>query len=232
MRFGKTLSALEVVKQLDFTKTLILTHRPVVDASWFEDFGKIFYDNPKFLYGSKTNGSTFQTLEKQIKKEGHRYIYFASMQDLRGSTQVGGNFDKNNELFNTNWDFIIVDEAHEGTQTELGKNVLNELKKPNTKVLHLSGTPFNLLDNYKEDEIFTWDYVMEQKAKTEWDKIHFGDPNPYISLPKLNIYTYDLGNLVGGFTDEELAFNFREFFRVDQDGNFLHNKNLFNIRLK
>ena len=222
MRFGKTLSALEVVKQLDFTKTLILTHRPVVDASWFEDFGKIFYDNPKFLYGSKTNGSTFQTLEKQIKKEGHRYIYFASMQDLRGSTQVGGNFDKNNELFNTNWDFIIVDEAHEGTQTELGKNVLNELKKPNTKVLHLSGTPFNLLDNYKEDEIFTWDYVMEQRAKSNWDKIHFGDPNPYASLPKLNIFTYNLGNLLRSYKDEEIAFNFREFFRIKDDGYFLH----------
>lgn len=222
MRFGKTLSALEVVKQLDFTKTLILTHRPVVDAGWFEDFGKIFYDNPKFLYGSKTNGSTFQTLEKQIKKEGHRYIYFASMQDLRGSTQVGGNFDKNNELFNTNWDFIIVDEAHEGTQTELGKNVLNELKKPNTKVLHLSGTPFNLLDNYKEDEIFTWDYVMEQRAKSNWDKIHFGDPNPYASLPKLNIFTYNLGNLLRSYKDEEIAFNFREFFRIKDDGYFLH----------
>jgi len=24
-------------------------------------------------------------------------------------------------LFDTSWDFIIVDEAHEGTQTELGK---------------------------------------------------------------------------------------------------------------
>jgi hypothetical protein len=35
MRFGKTLSALQVVKDMDFTRTLILTHRPVVDAGWF-----------------------------------------------------------------------------------------------------------------------------------------------------------------------------------------------------
>lgn len=222
MRFGKTLSALEVVKQLDFTKTLILTHRPVVDASWFEDFGKIFYDKPNFLYGSKTNGGTFQTLEKQVKKEGNKYIYFASMQDLRGSAQVGGNFDKNNELFSTNWDFIIIDEAHEGTQTELGKNVLALLTKPSTKILHLSGTPFNLLDNYKEEEIYTWDYVMEQRAKNNWDKIHFGDPNPYASLPKLNIFTYNLGKLLSNFIDEDVAFNFREFFRVKDDGCFLH----------
>ena len=32
MRFGKTLSALQVVKDMDFRRTLILTHRPVVDS--------------------------------------------------------------------------------------------------------------------------------------------------------------------------------------------------------
>jgi len=226
MRFGKTLSALQVVKDMDFTRTLILTHRPVVDAGWFEDFGKIFYDKPNFAYGSKNKGNSFETLEKQVKKEKSKYIYFASMQDLRGSAQVGGNFDKNNAVFNAIWDFIIVDEAHEGTQTELGKNVMAELVKPTTKVLRLSGTPFNLLENYKEDEIYTWDYVMEQKAKKEWDELHFGDPNPYASLPKLNIFTYDLGKLINNFVDEDVAFNFHEFFRVNKNGDFLHQKDV------
>jgi hypothetical protein len=226
MRFGKTLSALQVVKDLDFTRTLILTHRPVVDIGWFEDFEKIFYDKPNFFYGSKKNGDFFQTLEKQLKKENSKYIYFASMQDLRGSSQVGGNFDKNNDIFNAHWDFIIVDEAHEGTQTELGKNVMQELVKPTTKVLQLSGTPFNLLDNFKEEEIYTWDYVMEQKAKKEWDEVHMGDPNPYAALPRLNIFTYDLGKLLSKFVDEDVAFNFREFFRVNKDGDLLHEKDV------
>lgn len=229
MRFGKTLSALQVVKDHDFTRTLILTHRPVVDKGWFEDFGKIFYDAPNFSYGSKNQGNQFATLERECKKGKSKYIYFASMQDLRGSELVGGNFDKNDEIFGTDWDFIIIDEAHEGTQTELGKNVLEELRKEETKILHLSGTPFNLLDNYKEDEIFTWDYVMEQKAKAEWDKIHFGDPNPYASLPKLNIFTYDLGKLLHGYIDEEVAFNFREFFRVDDSGDFIHKKDVLSF---
>ena len=222
MRFGKTLSALQVVKEHEFTRTLILTHRPVVDKGWFEDFGKIFFDAPNYAYGSKNKGNQFVTLERESKTKGTKYIYFASMQDLRGSELVGGTFNKNDEIFSTLWDFIIVDEAHEGTQTELGKNVLQELQKVNTKVLHLSGTPFNLLDNYKEDEIYTWDYVMEQKAKADWDKIHFGDPNPYASLPKLNIFTYDIGKLLHGYIDEEVAFNFREFFRVNESGGFLH----------
>lgn len=229
MRFGKTLSALQVTKEMQFKRTLILTHRPVVDAGWFEDFTKIFYDTPNYIYGSKNNGDTHSSLERQALKEDKHYVYFASMQDLRGSEKVGGNFDKNNEIFATPWDFIIVDEAHEGTQTELGRAVMSELTKETTKVLRLSGTPFNLLDEYKEDEIYTWDYVMEQRAKAEWSLTHFGDPNPYASLPRLNIYTYDLGKLIKKFADSELAFNFREFFRTDESGDFIHRSDVLSF---
>ena len=226
MRFGKTLSALQVVKDMEFQRTLILTHRPVVDAGWFEDFGKIFYDRKDFAYGSKNNGESFACLEQRAESSGLHYVYFASMQDLRGSELVGGNFDKNNEVFATDWELIIVDEAHEGTKTELGKAVLGELVKDNTKVLRLSGTPFNLLNDFKEDEIYTWDYVMEQRAKKSWDELHFGDPNPYASLPTLNIYTYDLGRLLHEFVDEDVAFNFKEFFRVNESGGFCHEKDV------
>ena len=226
MRFGKTLSALQVVKDMDFSRTLILTHRPVVDSGWFEDFGKIFYACPCFAYGSKNNGDSHASLETRAKQGKCQYVYFASMQDLRGSELVGGNFGKNNEVFATAWDCIIVDEAHEGTQTELGKAVMQELTKNNTKILRLSGTPFNLLDDFKDEEIYTWDYVMEQRAKASWDLTHFGDPNPYASLPTMNIYTYDLGRLLHEFVDEDMAFNFREFFRVNENGTFVHEKDV------
>ncbi len=225
MRFGKTLSALQVVKEEEFRRTLILTHRPVVDKGWFEDFGKIFYDRKDYHYGSKGNGELFGKLE-QLANNGNKYVYFASMQDLRGSEQVGGKFDKNNELFSAAWDFVIVDEAHEGTKTELGQNVLKELIKEDTKVLQLSGTPFNLFDDYSEEEIFTWDYVMEQKAKQEWTIDNPYEPNPYVSLPAINIYTYDLGTLMSEYVEDEKAFNFREFFRTKDDDTFVHDKDV------
>ena len=225
MRFGKTLSALQVVKEEGFKRTLILTHRPVVDEGWFDDFKKIFYDSKEYYYGSKNNGEEFGKLE-QLAAKGNKYVYFASMQDLRGSEQVGGKFDKNNDIFKADWDFVIVDEAHEGTKTELGQNVLKELVKPTTKVLQLSGTPFNLFDDYSENEIFTWDYVMEQKAKQAWAVDNPYEPNPYASLPAINIYTYDLGNLMGEYIEDEKAFNFREFFRTKDDGTFVHDKDV------
>ena len=225
MRFGKTLSALQVVKEKEFTRTLILTHRPVVDEGWFEDYQKIFYDKPEYYYGSRNKGEQFSVLEK-LANQGKKYIYFASMQDLRGSGLVGGKFDKNLDIFKASWDFLIVDEAHEGTKTELGNNVISELVKENTKILQLSGTPFNLFDDYSEGEIFTWDYVMEQRAKTEWDLLHMGDPNPYESLPAINIYTYDLGRLMSEYVEDEKAFNFREFFRTREDGTFIHDADI------
>ena len=226
MRFGKTLSALEVVLEMEMQRTIILTHRPVVDEGWFEDFQKIFFDQPDYHYGSRTKGESFQKLE-QLARQGDSYVYFASMQDLRGAETVGGKFDKNADVFAAPWDMLIVDEAHEGTKTDIGQSVIDTLVKKHTKVLRLSGTPFNLLDDYNEEEIFTWDYVMEQRAKAEWDLTHMGDPNPYESLPAINIYTYDLGSLLSSeYCDDEKAFNFREFFRTRDDGTFCHDRDV------
>ena len=216
MRFGKTLSALQVIKERDYEKTIIITHRPVVDAGWFEDFSKIFYGMDNYVYGSKNNGETIE----HLLNSGKHFVYFASMQDLRGSSAVGGKFNKNDVVFTLDWDFVIVDEAHEGTTTALGddviKNLVKESSEYETKFLALSGTPFNILNDYDEN-IYTWDYVMEQQQKKEWDKAHFGDSNPYDELPELKIYTYDLGKIISDRRYVELedkAFNFREFFRV------------------
>ena len=53
MRFGKTLCAMQLAKERGFKRTLIVTHRPVVNQSWKEDFKKIFQDDPNWRYGTK-----------------------------------------------------------------------------------------------------------------------------------------------------------------------------------
>ncbi len=239
MRFGKTPTALEVVRRGGFRKTIIITHRPVVGSSWEEDYHKIFPNNKvPYSYVDKTKvvAKGYEAKEEADKKDilkkydkaGKHFIYFASIQDLRGSKRVGGDFFKNDAVFDTAWDLVIVDEAHEGTQTELGKKVSDELIKSNkkTKVLSLSGTPFNLLPSFDDGAVFEWDYVKEQTAKTTWDEKHPNEPNPYAVLPRMNIYTFDLSADLSGYAEEELegkAFNFTEFFRTwtgdrDADG--------------
>jgi hypothetical protein len=221
MRFGKTLSALQLVKDEKFDHVLIMTHRPIVDEGWFEDFKKIGMPEAGYRYGSKNEGETFESLQKS----GKPYVYFASLQDLRGSEMVGGSAgDKNRELFENLWDLVIIDEAHEGTQTELAKSVMDQvITEGHTKLLELSGTPFNILDQYDADQVYTWDYVMEQKAKYDWSKEHGDAPNPYAGLPKVSMYTFEMSSRFKEaqfVSDDKRAFNFKEFFRVNDDGRF------------
>lgn len=230
MRFGKTLSALETIRRSQYRRVIIITHRPVVDAGWSDDFDHIFFPgnskheycyekktrDPAYVYDEKTDKEN-DTKIKNLDKNGDYFIYFASIQDLRGSKKVGGKYNKNNAVFALDWDLIVIDEAHEGTQTELGDSVIKALRKKNTRVLALSGTPFNILGNYNDDNVFTWDYIMEQTKKVEWDKNHHGDHNPYADLPQMHIYTYDLGEKLRKYATDEYdskAFNFREFFRT------------------
>ena len=138
---------------------------------------------------------------------------------MRNSKTVGGIYDKNDDVFDTEWDLVIVDEAHEGTTTALGDEVIKRLVKSNsshnTKFLALSGTPFNIIDEYNDEKcVYTWDYIMEQDSKEKWSNNHFGDSNPYEELPKMHIYTYNLGELLKTKYVEDKAFNFKEFFRT------------------
>lgn len=220
MRFGKTLCALQVVKEMQFKRVIIFTHRPDVLDGWHEDFGKIFFEpDTNYRFCAKRLGLELSEAEARAKAEPKAsYIYFASTQDLRGSQLVGGKFDKNDDVFATKWDLVIIDEAHEGLQTELGRNVRSALCGDDTHQLLLSGTPFNLFDEFGNDDMFTWDYVMEQKAKADWTVNHALDSNPYEVLPIMHILTFSLGEMLQGDTEyadlDDKAFNFREFFRT------------------
>ncbi len=219
MRFGKTLCALELARRMGVKRTLIVTHRPVVDKGWHEDFEKIF-GGTDYRYATRTDDESdgdFYSLNRRVTDGKCRLVFFVSMQYLRRSTLVGGDNDEQlkQDILKTNWDLVVVDEAHEGTRTSLGKRVIDQwLTKERTKLLHLSGTPFNLYEDFEDKEIYTWDYTKEQRAKREWETKHPGEFNPYAVLPRMNIYTYDLGKLVSGYVDEGQTFKFTEFFRV------------------
>ena len=235
MRFGKTVTAYSLVKEMKYQKVIVVTHRPAVVYGWSDDF-KLIFDGEDRVFLTKSNikeGDRFVAEDASIDAENDRalnnlaasgkpFVYFASMQDLRGSKLAGGKFDKNRAVFEMDWDIIIYDEAHEGTQTELGLSVQKLLEEPKAgkqpkKVLQLSGTPYNLLNQYEDDNVYSWDYVMEQRCKKEWDEKHPGDHNPYADLPEMRICTFDLRKKMQTsyrYEDESIAFNFREFFRT------------------
>ena len=249
MRFGKTICAMQLMRELDVKRTLIITHRPVVGDSWLQAFKQVVgskSSEPKVkgnsdihkTYGfgmrsddeSETVGNYYD-LESFVETPGYHYAFFVSMQYIRlselvnsktqaknagiGNTTSAANEKLKADILKTDWDLIIIDEAHEGTLTSLGKGVIQDfLKKEKTKMLYLSGTPFNLYEDFKEDEIYTWDYIAEQTAKHNWNLEHPNEKNPYAELPKMNIFTYDITKNIDNILDQTDVFSFPEFFRT------------------
>ena len=251
MRFGKTVCALQLAKELGYRRILIVTHRPTVNKEWLEAYEERFSDviSP-YSYGTKSDtqseGTDFYTLKRKISEtKNSHFLFFASMQYLRRSNLVGGDNKEQlkKDIMTYDWDLVIVDEAHEGTRTELGQRVLEYLEhkttlskdEKDTRMLHLSGTPFNLYEDFKNNEIYTWDYVDEQTAKNTWydDPAHEGLPNPYAVLPHMNILTFDLSSVFDKFlegTGQNKVFKFKDFFRTktgsdipaEERGKFVH----------
>lgn len=230
MRFGKTVTAYELIRRMNgqgkFKKTIVITHRPAVEDGWDGDHDLIFKGRETHAFIDKTNGkieiggaidAENDAKIKELARQDKPFVYFASIQDLRGSARVKeGGFRKNNAVFDLDWNLIVIDEAHEGTRTDLGDKVITTLKKANTKILSLSGTPYNLISDYEENK-YTWTYVDEQKAKQRWYEEHPNEKNPYEDLPVMNIYTFDLAEQLQNsyrYASEDQSFNFREFFRT------------------
>lgn len=125
-------------------------------------------------------------------------------------------------------------EAHEGVDTYKTDIAFDHIKRKHT--LHLSGTPFKALANEKfpANAIYNWTYADEQRAKANWKSVD-GDPNPYENLPQLNMYTYQMSEIireelsqgveVNGET-EEYAFDLNEFFATNERGFFVHNSSV------
>ncbi|MCR4890807.1 MAG: DEAD/DEAH box helicase family protein [Lachnospiraceae bacterium] len=241
-RFGKTLSVYDFIKRIEAKKVLIVTNRPAIANSWYEDYSKFMGRESLYFFVSSVDGikdkgsvisyESFAANERSRKNNGLNpvnLIYFLSLQDLKGSIYFGGEYDKLKEVRYTNWDLLVIDEAHEGVDTYKTDMAFEQIKRRFT--LHLSGTPFKALANskFKDDAIFNYTYADEQRKKRDWDD-STGNTNPYANLPKLNLFTYQMSEIIRdelsqgieiqGET-EEYAFDLNEFFQV-QNGRFVH----------
>ena len=73
---------------MGYCRTIILTHRPVVNAGWYDDFQKIFrFETTRYDYGSKEKGNHLADMENACRLGNLHYVYFASMQDCAGRSK-------------------------------------------------------------------------------------------------------------------------------------------------
>ena len=240
-RFGKTLTSYDFCKRLGAQKVLIVTNRPAIANSWYDDYvkfvgrssGLVFISSASALQGKPYCITREQYLQGLHDGGPKGFIEFVSLQDLKGAIDFGGKYDKLGHIADLMWDVLIIDEAHEGVDTFKTDVAFDHIRRRFT--LHLSGTPFKAIANEKfpEEAIFNWTYADEQKAKLDWNDPEL--PNPYADLPRLNMFTYQMSDIVADKVKHgveidgesvEYAFDLNEFFATNENGYFLHNEDV------
>ncbi|MQN00596.1 MAG: restriction endonuclease [bacterium LCO1.1] len=248
-RFGKTLSAYDLCRRLQATNILIVTNRPAIANSWYQDYETFFGPQSGYFFVSNADGirdrkyvlSRDEYMKKVVSSDEGEVkgcIEFVSLQDLKGSIYFGGRYDKLVEVsaeHGLNWDVLIIDEAHEGVDTYKTDTAFNHINRKCT--LHLSGTPFKALanDKFPQEAIYNWTYADEQKKKRDWDDSSEIE-NPYENLPRLSLFTYQMSEIIRDkvrqgieLADddvEEYAFDLNEFFKTNESGRFVHDKDV------
>lgn len=239
-RFGKTLTSYDLVRQMGFTKVLIVTNRPSIANSWADDFFKFIGWRGEYSFVSDTDAlkdkpgvlSREEHLSAILHREEEmpkKMIAFESLQGLKGSVYFGGQYDKLRWMSELEFDLLIVDEAQEGVDTMKTERAFRNIKRKHT--LYLSGTPFKQLasDQFSKEQIFNWSYADEQEAKANWSG---EDTNPYETLPRLAMFTYQLSGMIRERIEKGLdlsdddtvdyAFDLNEFFATDEREKFVH----------
>ena len=235
-RFGKTLTTYDFARKLDVNKVLIVTNRPAVANSWFDDFEKFIAWQTDFAFVSTSDSLKDRLVmnrdefEKQMHNGGKdRMVAFISLQDLKGAISFGGGRDKLKWVKDLHWDLLVIDESHEGVDTFKTDIAFENINRDLT--LHLSGTPFKAVASGKfaQNQIYNWTYADEQEAKAAWDKPE--ENNPYEKLPRLSMFSYQMSQMI---TDEvnkgaeingeniDFAFDLNEFFETNDNGKFVH----------
>lgn len=237
-RFGKTLSSYDFAKKFNAKNVLIVTNRPAIANSWFDDFDK-FIDGYYFISTAdslkeRETLSRDDFINKTNSSSEDKQITFLSLQDLKGGKVFGGPHNKLKWVADLNWDLLIIDEAHEGVDTDRTNEAFGKIKRRFT--LHLSGTPFKAIadGHFKDNQIFNWTYIDEQKAKQEELK-NLDDSGDHVNLPDMRLFTYKMSDIISDrlekgmeMDDENIdyAFELNEMFATDASGKFIHENDI------
>ena len=234
MRFGKTFASYQLAQKMGWKKVLVLTFKPAVQSAWEEDLkSHVDFEGWQFIARS---GLTFEEANRSKP-----FVCFGSFQDFLGKTRIGAIKPKNEWVHEINWDCVIFDEYHFGAWREGAKGLFASDEEEEGEVeaeykdgqeyvdedllpittdhyLYLSGTPFRAIGTgeFIEEQIYNWTYSDEQRAKTNWN----GADNPYLSLPRMVLMTYQLPDSIieiakGGEFDE---FDLNTFFTAEGTG--------------
>jgi len=241
MRFGKTFTTYQLAKKMGWTRVLVLTYKPAVEAAWREDL-LTHTDFEGWRFKGKEDAAPDLTKPDPV-------VWFASFQDVLGTDDKGNPKVKNLGIYSVEWDAVVIDEYHfgawrdaarslylgdkdsetDGDSTEkaavdtpdldddFAVNLEASLQLKVNNFLYLSGTPFRALTQgeFLENQVYNWTYSDEQRAKSSWPK---GQANPYASLPQMVLLAYEMPEALKEVAlNNFYEFSLTEFFRTQKD---------------
>ena len=240
-RFGKTLTTYDLVRRMKLRNILIVTNRPSIANSWYDDFMKFISWQTNYYFISENAALKGKDVysRKEYKKviedkdDDFGQITFESLQGLKRHL-INGSIDKKlNWIADTSWDLLVIDEAHEGVDTYKTDRAFDNIKRNYT--LHLSGTPFKALASGKfseEANIIIGLMLMNRQLRNNGKNKIKIEVIPYGTMPKLNMFTYQMSEIMeekakqGILLDDgdrvDPAFDLNEFFKTDNKGKFIY----------
>ena len=233
MRFGKTFTTYQLAREMGWKRVLVLTYKPAVQTAWKEDLlSHVDFEGWHFV----DKDTPIDDATALADDQDTPLVWFASFQDLSGKDADGAIKERNETIHLTDWDCIVLDEYHFGAWREGARELYDPTEKAIAEeeepdawvtaeddlgldtdhVLYLSGTPFRAITGgeFTEDQIFNWTYVDEQASKEQWDPND--GPNPYIDLPQMRMYAYEMGASAAQWAEdgEFNGFSLTEYFRA------------------
>lgn len=254
MRFGKTFTAFQLAKQMKWTRMVVLTYKPAVEDEWrrelldhvdFEGWQFVSRDGLAFEDADPSKPIcwfiSFQDILGVDRQTGEGKARFEVAHSVDWDCVVLDeyHFGAHREGAKAIYELASVDddlnravdpEDREAEEAEASITPPVGIVPLQTKtLLYLSGTPFQALQSgeFLEEQIFTWSYIDEQRAKESWQ----GDlgSNPYAELPQMKLVTYELSPALRAVAEqgENNEFSLNEFFRAtpsnkDRTASFVH----------
>lgn len=242
MRFGKTFATYELIKEMGWTRVLVLTYKPAVEQAWRDDVAH------KDFSGWRFHGKGD---ERPDIKDPSPLVWFASFQDVLGKDDDGKTKVKNRGLYKVEWDAVVVDEYHFGAWRDAARSIylgevdevtgektegdkseakfadtpdldegfvegIEEALGKSLKVDHyiyLSGTPFRALTEGEFLEDQVYNWTYSDEQRAK--KAWKGASNPYAALPQMHLLAYEMPEALKEVALNNLSeFSLTEFFNT------------------
>ena len=248
MRFGKTFTAYQLALRMKWKHVLVLTFKPAVKTAWKEDL-LTHKDFKGWTFVEKQENREFNHVDLSQRfvcfasfqdvlgtnsvggiKATNEWIQQVNWDCIILDEYHFGAWGKNAKEYYNKQDIatriaeetqkIYAEDAASKKEMEARETFDEGLMPLETKhYLYLSGTPFRAIASgeFIEEQIYNWTYSDEQSAKYNWDNSK--GANPYLSLPKMVMMTYQLPDKIREIAEggEFCEFDLNEFFSADDE---------------